>query len=49
MDSRATENFIVLESIVSTKLRTLKKQVLYRFYLTNRQLAKDNRIIQYKI
>jgi hypothetical protein len=36
MDLEAIENFIVLEAIVSAKLRILKKQVLYRLYFTNK-------------
>jgi hypothetical protein len=45
MNSGVTENFIVLEVIILAKLRTFKKQILYRFYLTNKQLAKGDRVI----
>jgi hypothetical protein len=49
VDSEVTENFIVLEAAVSAKLRTLKKRVLYKLHLADRQLAKSNRVIQYEI
>jgi hypothetical protein len=45
MDSKAIENFIVLEAIISAKLRTFKKQVLYRFHFIDKQLTKDNRVV----
>jgi hypothetical protein len=49
VDSGATENFIVLEAVVSAKLRTLKKPVLYRLHLADGQLAKGDGLVQYKI
>jgi hypothetical protein len=48
VDSEATENFIAPEATASANLQTLKKQVLYRLHLANRQLAKGNRVIQYE-
>jgi hypothetical protein len=36
MDLGAIENFIILEAIISAKLQTLKKQVLYRLYLADK-------------
>jgi hypothetical protein len=49
VDLGATENFIVPETVVSAKLRTLKKRVLYRLHLADRQLAKGNGVVQYEI
>jgi hypothetical protein len=45
VDLGITENFIISEVVVSTNLRTLKKRILYRLHLTDRQLAKDNRVV----
>jgi hypothetical protein len=36
IDSRAIENFIVLEATASVKLRNLKKPVPYRLYFADR-------------
>jgi hypothetical protein len=45
MNSGVIENFIILETIILAKLRILKKQILYRLYLADRQLVKDNKVI----
>jgi hypothetical protein len=48
VDSGATENFMAPEAAVSANLRTLKKRVLYRLHLADRQLAKGDGVVQYE-
>jgi hypothetical protein len=45
VDLGAIENFIILKIVILMKLQTLKKLVLYKLHLANKQLAKGNKLV----